>query len=55
VVADRVLVELKAVQRLEPIHNSQVVAYLKAFGLRVGLLMNFNTLVLKPALKRIVL
>jgi GxxExxY protein len=55
VVASKVVVELKAVERLQLIHTSQVVAYLKASELRVGLLMNFNTPVLKSALKRIVL
>jgi GxxExxY protein len=55
VVAGKVVVELKAVERLQLIHTSQVVAYLRASGLRVGLLMNFNTPVLKSALKRIVL
>lgn len=54
VVAGRVVVELKAIDRLDAIHTSQVVAYLKASGLRVGLLMNFNTPVLKSALRRIV-
>ena len=55
VVAMRVVVELKAVERLEPIHTSQVVAYLRASRLRAGLLMNFNTPVLKSSLRRIVL
>ena len=50
-----VVVELKAVHRLEPIRTSQVVSYLKASGLMVGLLMNFNTPVLKSALSRVVL
>ena len=55
VVDGRVVVELKAVQRLEEIHTSQVVSYLKASGLRIGLLMNFNTPLLKAALRRVVL
>ena len=55
VVAGKVVVELKAVERLQLIHTSQVVAYLRASGLRVGLLMNFNTPVLRSALRRIVL
>ena len=49
VVDGRVIVELKAVQKLEAIHTSQIVSYLKASGLKVGLLMNFNTPVLKSA------
>jgi GxxExxY protein len=54
VVERRVVVELKAVERLEAIHTSQVVSYLKASGLKVALLMNFNTSLLMSALKRIV-
>ena len=54
-VRDCVLIELKAVRNLEPVHTAQVMAYLKASGLRVGLLMNFAGATLKEGLKRIVL
>ena len=49
VVELQIVVELKAVKALEEIHFAQVKSYLKATGLRVGLLMNFNapTLVIK--------
>jgi GxxExxY protein len=52
IVEDEIIVELKAIKALEDIHFAQVRSYLKATGLRVGLLMNFNA----PALvvKRIV-
>lgn len=53
VVEDRVLVELKAVERLLPIHEAQVVTYLRLAGLPVGLLVNFNVVVLKSALRRL--
>jgi GxxExxY protein len=48
-VNNEIVVELKAVKALEDIHFSQVKSYLKATGLRVGLLLNFNapTLVIK--------
>jgi GxxExxY protein len=49
-----VLVEIKAVPRLRPLHRLQVLSYLKTLGLRVGLLMNFNVAVLKDGLQRIV-
>ena len=55
IVAAIVLVELKAVPRLRPLHEWQVRSYLRTTGLRVGLLMNFNTPLLKDGLKRIVL
>jgi GxxExxY protein len=53
VVEDLVIVELKAVERILPIHEAQILSYLKLFDERVGLLMNFNVAVLKNGLKRI--
>ena len=50
-----VLVEIRSVPKLKPIHEAQARSYLKTTGLRVGLLMNFNTRLLKQGLKRIVL
>jgi GxxExxY protein len=55
VVRGRVLIELKAVSVLEPVHHAQVLAYLKASKLRVGLLMNFGGVTLKAGLRRIIL
>jgi GxxExxY protein len=55
VVAKQLIVEVKAVSQLEEIHGSQVVSYLRATGLRVGLLINFNVTVLKAGIRRIVL
>ena len=55
VVADQLIVELKAVDKLLPIHEAQLITYLKLTGLRVGLLMNFNVRLLKEGIKRIVL
>ena len=49
-----VVLEIKAVSQLEEIHGSQVVSYLRATGLRAGLLVNFNNPVLKAGLRRIV-
>jgi GxxExxY protein len=50
----KVIVELKAVDHLAPIHKAQVLSYLKATNLQVALLINFNTIALKDGLKRIV-
>jgi GxxExxY protein len=55
-VVDRlVVVELKAVERLERVHQTQLLSYLKAARLPVGLLMNFHAEFLKSQLRRFVL
>jgi GxxExxY protein len=54
VVERRVIVEVKAVESLVPIHRMQVLSYLKASGLRLGLLVNFNSILLKHGLRRVV-
>jgi GxxExxY protein len=53
-VAGALIVELKAVETLAPIHEAQLLSYLKATGHRLGLLMNFNIPVLRNGLKRII-
>ena len=50
-----VLVEVKSIHRLEHIHSAQVLTYLKLAGLRVGLLLNFNTTAMRNGIVRIVL
>ena len=50
-----VIVELKAVDRVEPIHEAQLLSYLKLSGCKVGLLINFNVKVLKDGIRRRVL
>jgi GxxExxY protein len=54
VIEDKVVVELKTVQELSPIHEAQLLTYLKLSGLTVGLLINFNVPVLRRGIKRIV-
>ena len=54
-VGERLIVELKAVDALAPIHRAQVLSYLKAMGLHLGLLINFNVPVLQEGIKRVVL
>jgi GxxExxY protein len=52
---DRVVVELKAVERLLPIHTAQLLTYLKLTGLRVGYLLNFNVVHLREGgIKRVI-
>jgi GxxExxY protein len=54
-VANRLVVELKAVQTLAPIHEAQVLSYLKMTNCSLGLLINFNVPLLKDGIKRIIL
>jgi GxxExxY protein len=54
IVEGRVLVELKAVEELHPRHAAQVKSTLKAAGLEVGLLINFNVGILRDGVKRII-
>jgi GxxExxY protein len=51
----RLLLELKAVEKLLPIHEAQVLTYLRLGGWKIGLLINFNVPVLKEGIKRLVL
>jgi GxxExxY protein len=53
-VAEQVVVELKTVERLEPIHEAQVLSYLKHSGCQVGLLINFKVALLKNGIRRLV-
>jgi len=54
VVEDKIIIEIKAVEKLLPIHEAQLLSYLRLANKRVGLLMNFHVAVLKNGLKRIV-
>ncbi len=54
VVNDLVVLELKAVDQIQPIHSAQLLTYLKLSNLRLGILINFNVTVLKSGIKRIV-
>ncbi len=55
IVSAKVVVELKAIKELEPIHEAQLLTYMKLTGCRVGLLINFNVPILKQGIKRMVL
>jgi GxxExxY protein len=54
-VEDSVVIEIKAVEILTPVHKAQLLTYLKLSNHRLGFLINFNTAVLKEGLKRIIL
>jgi GxxExxY protein len=53
IVENKVLIELKSVDQLLPIHTAQVLTYLKLTGFRTGLLINFNVPLLKNGIKRL--
>ncbi|MBI3949644.1 MAG: GxxExxY protein [Acidobacteria bacterium] len=54
VVEEKVIVEIKSVDHLMPIHEAQLLSYLKLSGCKVGLLINFNVKVLKNGIRRMV-
>jgi GxxExxY protein len=53
IVDSRLILELKACESLLPIHQAQLLTYLKLTGMKVGLLINFNVPILKEGIKRI--
>ncbi|MCB1651134.1 MAG: GxxExxY protein [Alphaproteobacteria bacterium] len=54
-VDDKVIVEIKSVQKVLPVHEAQLLTYLKLTDIRLGLLLNFNTQLLKDGIKRFIL
>jgi GxxExxY protein len=52
---DRLVVELKSVDQLMPIHEAQILTYMKLAGVKVGLLINFNVTMLTKGVRRFVL
>jgi GxxExxY protein len=52
VVGEKVIVEIKSVERLHAVHEAQILAYMRVLRLRVGLLMNFNSAVLRTGIRR---
>jgi GxxExxY protein len=54
VVASAIILELKACEKIEPIHKAQLLTYLKLSGLQLGLVLNFNVSVMRDGIVRIV-
>ena len=54
-VQDKVIVEIKSVDRHDPVFEAQLLTYLKVTGKKIGLLINFNSRLLKTGIKRIIL
>ena len=55
IVGERVVVEIKSVEHLTPLHQLQLLTYLRLGSYRIGLLMNFNSVRLKDGLRRLVI
>ncbi len=54
IVENKLIVELKSVKKVEPVHLKQLLTYLKVSELKLGLLINFNEVLIKNGIKRIV-
>ncbi len=53
-VNDKVIIEVKSVDALAPIHTAQILTYLKLKDIKLGLLINFNSVVVKDGIKRVI-
>lgn len=54
IVEDKVIIELKSVENIIPVHKEQLLTYLKLTGMKLGLLINFNVELIKNGITRIV-
>jgi GxxExxY protein len=54
IVADKVIIEIKSVEALAPVHKRQLLTYLRLMNLRLGLLLNFNVELMKNGIQRVV-
>ena len=55
VVADQIILEIKSVEHLSPVHRAQLTSYLRISKIRLGLLINFNVAILQDGIKRVAL
>jgi GxxExxY protein len=53
--ADAAVIEAKAIEQLRPVHDAQLLTYLRLSGLRLGLVLNFGSALLKDGIRRFVL
>jgi len=54
IIEDKVIIELKSIETIAPVHYKQLLTYLRITGLKLGLLINFNEALIKDGIKRIV-
>lgn len=52
IIEDKIIIELKSIEKVQPVHEARLVSYLKLSGLKLGLLINFNETLLKQGLRR---
>jgi GxxExxY protein len=55
IVADEIIVEIKTIERIAPVHVAQVSTYLRITSLKVGLILNFNSATMRAGVRRVVL
>jgi GxxExxY protein len=54
IVEDKVIIEIKSVEAIAPVHHKQLLTYLRLTGIKLGLLVNFNEVLIKKGIQRIV-
>ena len=54
IVEDKVIIEIKSIELIAPVHQKQLLTYLRLTGLKLGLLINFKTALIKDGIRRIV-
>jgi GxxExxY protein len=54
IIENKVIIEIKSIEALAPVHHKQLLTYLKLTGMKLGMLINFNEALLKNGIKRIV-
>ena len=54
IVEDKVIIEIKSVEAIAPVHQKQLLTYLKLTGIKLGLLVNFNEALIKDGIQRVV-
>ena len=54
IIENKLIVEIKSIEGIAPVHSKQILTYLKLSGLKLGLLVDFNVAVLKECIKRVI-
>ncbi|MBP7552513.1 MAG: GxxExxY protein [Spirochaetes bacterium] len=55
IVENKIIIELKSVEKIIPVHEAQILTYMKLSGIKIGLLINFNSKLIRDGIKRFVL